>query len=174
MTLKFSEETTNKHLIEERAKFNSRMTALASEIISNIQICNLFNSEKDDYLNGFTVPGIRFNFVVAQDMIRTGEITHHKLRSELMSLISQMRSVNTVIEQSVSLMLAKSTADKERKAEIKAMMIHTMKNLLNHIDPIRNQLTDTQSYFDEFWNSPEEFQKEDYLRKKLIPDALIR
>lgn len=174
MTLMHYRETTKNHLVEERAKFNSRMTALASEIICNIQICNQLISEKATYLNGTTVPGLRFNFAVAQDMIRTGEITHHKLRSELMSLITQMQSINTVIEQNMSLMITKHMADEKRQAEIKILMINTMKKLLSHIDPIRSQLVGTQGYLEEFWNSPEKFQKEDYLRKKLLPDALIR
>jgi hypothetical protein len=174
MTLKLSEEATKNHLIEERAKFNSRMTALGSEIINNIQICNLLNSERTDYLNGATVPGIRFDFSVTQDMIRTGEITHHKLRAELISLIAQMRSVNDVIEQNISLMMTKNMVDQKRQAEIKKMMVHTTENVLNHVDHIKNQLAGTQSYFEEFWSSPEKFEKDDYLRKKLLPDALIR
>ncbi len=174
LTLKLDAETTERHSIEERAKFISRMTALASEILNNIQICNLMNSEKDSYLNGTMVPGVRFEFVVAEDMIRTGEIAHHKLRSEMMSLVFQMRSVNSVIEQNMSLMMTKGMAAQSQQAELKFRMVHSMKNLLKHIEPIRNQLAGTQSYLEEFWNSPEKFQKEEYLRKNLLPDALIR
>jgi hypothetical protein len=120
------------------------------------------------------VPGVRFEFVVAEDMIRTGEITHHKLRSEMISLVFQMRSVNAVIEQNISLMMTKSMAAQTQQAEITLQMAHSMKNLLNHIDPIRKQLAGTQGYLEEFWNSPEKFQKEEYLRRKLLPDVLIR
>src|SRR5438105_11058532 len=67
---------------QARAQFISRMTALSSEILSNISTCSLFDGEKDQYLAGKTVPGIRFRYDVAADMIRTGEITHHKLRAE--------------------------------------------------------------------------------------------
>jgi hypothetical protein len=87
---------------QRRARFVARMSALSSEILSNILTCNLFDGEKDAYLAGTTVPGIRFRYDVAADMIRSGEITHHKLRAELMSLISQMESLNTVIERTCS------------------------------------------------------------------------
>ena len=45
---------------EEKAKLNSKMVALGSEIVNNIQLCNLFESEKDSNLKGVEVPNVLF------------------------------------------------------------------------------------------------------------------
>jgi hypothetical protein len=157
-----------------RARFVARMSALSSEILSNISTCNLFNGEKDAYLAGSTVPGIRFRYDVAADMIRSGEITHHKLRAELMSLISQMESLNTVIEQSMQLMIAKSTIDPSRQDAVRGRIVSSMQQLLKHTSSIRSQLAATQPLLEEFWKDPQKYAAESYLRDRLIPDAVIR
>jgi branched-subunit amino acid ABC-type transport system permease component len=159
---------------EACAHFNSRMTALASEVLANISTCNLFAAEKEDYISGVTVSGIRFRYDVASDMIRTGEITHHKLRAELMSLISQMQSLNTVIEQNMQLMITKSMADPARQDVIRERLAASMQQLLTHTEKIRSQLANTQPLLDEFWQNPQRFTDESYLRDRLIPDGLIR
>jgi hypothetical protein len=159
---------------EIRARFVARMSALSSEILANISTCNLFNGEKDAYLAGTTVPGIRFHYDVAADMIRTGEITHHKLRAELMSLISQMESLNTVIEQNMQLMIAYSTIDPSRQEAIHGRIVSSMQQLLDHAKSVRSQLAATQPLLEEFWKDPQKYANESYLRDRVIPDAVIR
>ncbi len=173
-TWKLAAEASDAHNKEELAKFNSRMSALASEIVNNIEICNLFNSEKDRYLSGSTVPGIRFEFGVAQDMIRSGEITHHKLRAELVSLITQMRSENAVIQENMTMMITRGIAAPAQQPEIQQRIIRVMTQFMGHVEHIRTQLAGTHGYLEEFWKSPQSFQTEDYLHNKLIPDSLIR
>jgi hypothetical protein len=159
---------------QNRARFVARMSALSSEILSNISTCNLFRGEKDTYLAGTTVPGIRFHYDVAADMIRTGEITHHKLRAELMSLITQMESLNTVIEQNMQLMVTKSTVDPSRQDAIRGRIVASMQQLLAHAESVRFQLAATQPLLEEFWKNAQKYADESYLHDRLIPDAVIR
>jgi len=158
----------------EKAKFTARITALSSEILSNISVCNLFESEKEDYLSGKTVPGIRYEYSVAQNMIQTGEITHHRLRAELMSVISQMRSLNTAIEHAMQLMIFKSMTDPSNDDRIRNALQHSSTHIVNKSEKLRKQLGDMQPLIEEFYKSPLEYGDEKYLKDKLIPDALIR
>ena len=157
-----------------RARFVARMSALKSEVLANILTCNLFNGEKDACLAGTMVPGIRFHYDVAADMIRTGEITHHKLRAELMSLISQMESLNTVIEQNMQFMIAKSTVDPSRQEAVHGRIVSSMQHLLNKAGSVRSQLAATQPMLEEFWKNPQKYSDESYLCDRLISDAVIR
>jgi hypothetical protein len=146
------------------------MTALASEVIYNIQTCNLLDKEKEEYLSGNTVPNIRFRYDVGNHMLLTGEITHHKLRAALMTLISQMEAMNAVIDQGIQQMILRPSIDPTRLDAIRASSRTHMQYILGRTKLIREQLADTQPFYDEFWKAPEKFNEETYLKDRLIPD----
>lgn len=159
---------------EERAKLNSKMVALGSEIINNIQLCNLFIEDKPRHLTGNEVPNIYFEYSVMNNMVINGEINHHKLRSELTSLISQMKSINSLIQTQQQLMIFKSFAPNENQDALKNRTITSMVLMHSKIPLIRHQLTEIEPFFKELWNNPEKFIDEKYLKEKMIPEALMR
>lgn len=157
-----------------RALLVSRVTALSAEIASNIQVCNLMQGEQDLYQSGTMVPGIKFQFFVSSDLIRTGEITHHKLRAELMSLIMQMEALNSVIERSAYHMMFRGALGQEGREAINMSMAASMHLLLSKISPLRTQLIETQPLIEELLMDPNKYADEEYLRGKLLSDGLIR
>lgn len=166
------EEETKK--CEEKAKHNSKMVALGSEIINNIQICNLFESEKENHLTGIEVPNIYFEYSVMENMIINGDITHHKLRAEMTSLIIQMKSINNLIFSQQQLMLFKGFAPADRQETLKQRTIISMELLHSKIPLIRIQLTEAESLFREFWNNPKQYINEEYLKDNLLKEAPVR
>ena len=159
---------------EERAKLNSKMVALGSEIVNNIQLCNLFNDDKQRHLTGNEVPNIYFEYSVMNNMVINGEITHHKLRAELTSLISQMKSINSLIQTQQQLMIFKSFAPNENQVALKNRTIASMVLMHSKIPLIRHQLGETEPLFRELWNNPEKYIDEKYLKEQMLPEALIR
>ncbi|QJI28938.1 hypothetical protein HKK55_09500 [Pseudomonas sp. ADAK18] len=157
-----------------RALLVSRITALSAEIISNIQVCNLLQGDKDLYQSGTTVPGIKFQFFVASDLIRSGEITHHKLRAELMSLIMQMEVLNSIIERSAYQMSFRGAFGQEGREAMNKSMGASIHLLLSKASLIRVQLAATQPLIEELLQDPNKYADEEYLRSRLVPDGLIR
>jgi len=159
---------------EEKAKFNSRMTALGSELVNNIRLCNLYVAEKENNLKGIEVPSILFDYSVMNNMIINGDITSHKLRAELSSLLAQMIALNNLIQTQQQLMIFKNFAPNERQDALKMRTITIMIFFHSKIPLIKNQLIKTEPLFTEFWNEPEKFLDEKYLKENFLPDALIR
>jgi fucose permease len=159
---------------EEKMKFNSRMTALGSEIVNNIQLCDLFESERENHINGNEVPNLYFEYSVMSNMIINGDITYHKFRAELTSLILQMKSINNLILSQQQLMIFKNFAPTEKYEALKNRTINSMKLLHSKVPIIKDQLVSTQPLFEEFWENPDKFIDEQYLKEKMIPEALIR
>ena len=157
-----------------RALLISRITALSAEIISNIQLCNLFESEKDQYLSGNVVPSMKFRFLVASDLVRSGEVTHHKLRAELTSLIMQMEVLNGVIDRSAYQMNFRSALPPAGLEGINKSLAAAMHLLLTKSPAVREQLAATQPLVEEFIQDPRKYADEKYLLGKLISDGLIR
>lgn len=160
--------------IEERARHNSKMVALGSEIINSIQICNLFESEKENHLKGEEVPNVYFEYSVSENMIINGDITHHKLRAELTSLIMQMKSINSLIFSQQQLMLFKGFASNDKQEALKQRTIISMELLHSKTPLIRQQLIKVEPLFRELWNNPEEYINEEYLKNNLLKEALVR
>lgn len=159
---------------EEKARLNSKMVALGSEIINNIQLCNLFEAEKENQLKGIEVPNVFFEYSVMDNMIISGDITYHKLRSELSSLMAQMKSINRLIQTQQQLMIFKNFAPEDRQDALKQRTITSMILLHSKVPLIRQQLAATEPLFKELWNNPEKFIDENYLKDKMLPEALIR
>ena len=159
---------------EEMAKHNSKMVALGSEIINNVELCNLFEAEKEGHLKGVEVPNIFFEYSVMSSMIMNGDITHHKLRAELTSLKAQMESINRLIQTQQQLMIFKSFAPLDRQEALKQRTIVSMLLLHSKTPLIRQQLAATEPLFKEFWNNPEKYMDESYLKNNMLPEALIR
>lgn len=74
----------------------------------------------------------------------------------------------------MQLMITKSMADPVRQDAIRQRMAASMQQLLKHAEKIRSQLTDTQPLLEEFWQNPQRFNDESYLRNRLIQDGRIR
>lgn len=167
-------QSENERERASRAQFTARMTALASEILSNIQTCKMFESEREFYLTGNITPNIRFRYDVSANLIRTGEVTHHKLRAELMSLITQMEALNAMVDMSFQQMIMRPAVDPARLQAMNEWSIRNMEKFLEKITHVRKQLANTETLYDEFWKDPQKFNDETYLHDHLIPDALIR
>lgn len=159
---------------EERVRLNSKMVALGSEIINDIQLCNLFEAEKGNHLNGTEVPNIYFEYSVMSNMVINGDINHHKLRSELASLITQMKSINNLVQSQQQLMIFKNFAPADRQEALKQRTITSMTLLHSKIPLIRQQLAETEPLFKDLWNNPQKFIDEKYLKDNMVPEALIR
>jgi hypothetical protein len=159
---------------EEKARLNSRMVALGSEIINNIQLCNLLEDEKENHLKGIEVPNVLFEYSVTDNLVVSGDITYHKLRSELTSLMAQMKSINNLIQAQQQLMIFKNFAPVDRQEALKQRTITSMALLHTKVPLIRQQLAATEPLFKELWNNPEKFIDEAYLKDKMLPEALIR
>lgn len=157
-----------------RALLVSRITALSAEITSNILLCNILQEEKDLYHSGTTVPGIKFHFFVSIDLVRSGEITHHKLRAELMSLIMQMEALNSIMERSAYQMNFLGAFGQEGREAMKTSMKASMQLLLSKASLVRAQLAATQPFIEELLQDPNKYADEKYLRGRLVPDGLIR
>lgn len=157
-----------------RALLVSRITALSAEITSNIQICNLMQEEKYLYQSGTTVPGIKFQVFVASDLVSSGEITHHQLRAELMSLIMQMEALNSIVDRSGYQMSFSGAFGKEGSEAMKMSMAASMQLLLSKTPPLKVQLAATQPLIEELLQDPNKYADEEYLRGRLVPDGLIR
>lgn len=159
---------------EEKARLNSKMVALGSEIINNIQLCNLFEAEKGNHLKGTEVPNIYFEYSVMNNMIINGDINHHKLRAELSSLIVQMKSINNLIQSQQQLMIFKNFAPADRQEALKQRTLTSMTLLHSKTPLIRQQLAETEPLFKDLWNNPEKFIDEKYLKDSMVLEALIR
>lgn len=159
---------------EEKAKFNARMVALSSEIVNDILLCNLFNADKERHISGTEVPNVLLEYSVMSSMIINGDITSHRLRAELTSLKGQMESLNRLIELQQQLMIFKNFAPPERQEGLKQRTIASMTLLHKKVPLIRKQLADTQPLLEDFWNDPEKYSNEDYLKNRLLPEALVR
>jgi hypothetical protein len=161
-------------IAEGKAKMNSKMVALGSEIINNIQLCNLFESDKERHLQGVEVPNVYFEHSVSENMIINGEITFHKLRSELGSLSTQMKSLNSLINSQKQLMIFKGFAPIERRVDLTQSTINSMRLLHSKIPLIKKQLIEIEPLFKEQWDNPKKYIEENYLKDKMLTDALIR
>lgn len=168
-----NEATVEKERVA-RALLISRITALSAEIIGNIQLCNLFEGEKDQYLSGNVVPSMKFRFLVASDLVRSGEITHHKLRAELTSLIMQMEVLNGVIDRGAYQMNFRSALPSAGLEGINRSLTASMHLLLTKAPAVRAQLDATQPLIEEFIKDPRKYADEKYLLGQLMSDGLIR
>lgn len=159
---------------EEKARHNSKMVALGSEIMNNIQICNLYDAERENHLTGKEVPNIYFEYSVIENMIINGDITHHKLRAELTSLILQMKSINNLILSQQQVMIFKNFASVDRFADIQQRTISSMSLLHAKTPLIKKQLIEVEPLFRELWDNPEIYITDDYLKNKLLNEAQLR
>jgi len=157
-----------------RALLVSRITALSAEIIANIQLCNLFESEQTQYQSGNVVPSMKFRYLVASDLIRSGEITHHKLRAELTSLLMQMEVLNSVIERSAYQMNFRGAFGPTGLESINNSLSAAVHLVLSKAPAIREQLVATQPLIEEFFQDPNKYANEAYLREKLVSEGQIR
>lgn len=170
---KVNDENQQKRLVE-KARLNSKMVALGSEIINNIQLCNLYESEKENHLKGIEVPNIFFEYSVMNSMIINGDITYHKLRAELTSLMAQMKSINSLVQTQQQLMIFKNFASLDRQESLNQRTIASMTLFHSKVPLIKQQLIEVEPLFKELWNHPERYIDENYLKEKMIPEALIR
>lgn len=165
---------TNKTRIENRARRVSRITALSSEIIANIQTCNLYASERDKFIANHTTPTVRFRYETAIDMIRQGEIGHHQLRANLISIIDQLEIINTLVFMNMLRTHLSTMLPRENVPIYYQSLTASLTQIYDAVAKIRNQLASTQPQIEEFLNNPDNYSKESYLRERLIPDGLIK
>jgi len=171
---KKSQKENDEKITLEKAKLNSKMVSLGTEMMNNILICNLFEGDKERHLLGIEAPNITFEYFVMEDMLKNGEIIHHKLRAELTSIIFQMKALNRIIETQAQIMSFKRFVETDRLNDIKADTINSMKILHLKISGLRTQIVNCDPFFKELWNNPDKFKSEKYLKENLHIEGVIR
>lgn len=163
----------NKTRAENRAHRVSRITALSSEIISNIQICNLYAREREEFIANHTASTVRFRYETAVDMICQGEIGHHQLRANLISIIDQLESINAIIFMNMLRVHLSPMLPSENAPLYYESLRSSLTKMYDLVANIRGQLANTQPQIEEFLSDPDKYLGERYLRERLIPDGLI-
>lgn len=93
---------------ERRLHFVARMKALDAEVKWNFLVCAVLRTRMDDALGGLVALHSRFHYVVLEQVLASGEITHEDFRFQLWSGYHRMILANDSIEHSVDLVNLRS------------------------------------------------------------------
>lgn len=172
----FSQAKTNEleKKQQSRAYFVGRITALNAEILANLKVCEIIQNDCRDFPKNLTTPGIKFSLITIRHLVETGEITHHSLRAELLTLIIKMTAINSVIERNAFLISVGQSIGNSKKEIIDIQLHSSTEHILEKSRDIQRNLKNTQPLIAEFIKDPNPYNQESYLIGELKNQGLIQ
>jgi len=173
-TVKDSRLELERHRQEKVNQFNAKMSAIDSELLNNLLLCNVFISEKDGYINGSKIARYKFRYSTIQNAIDSGDILSHELRAKLIAICYQMESANLIMETNYLVSRTSHMQSISKRDQSKCVDAASMQKFSEKVEQIRKRIGEAQSSFEEYWQSPDGFGKDMYLKDDLMQEGLMK